>query len=87
MRRELREEVGLEARSIRYVATLENIFVHEGTPGHELVLLYEVELDGELPEAPFRVLDSDDDVVWMPLDAFAEDGPPLYPDGLLELLR
>ena len=87
IRRELVEELGIEAASARYLRMLENVFVYEGKPGHELVLVYEVELAGEVPPTPFTVLDSDDPVVWMPLAALAEDGaPPLYPDGLLELL-
>ncbi|MEX0675219.1 MAG: NUDIX domain-containing protein [Gaiellaceae bacterium] len=87
IRRELLEEIGVEASSARYIGTLENVFVYEGEPGHELVRLYEVVLAGDVPATPFTVLDSDSPVVWMPLSAFGGDGAaPLYPDGLLELL-
>lgn len=87
VRRELVEETGVEAASVRYLATLENVFEYEGKPWHEVVRIYEVELAAELPPTPFTVLDSDGEVVWMPLSAFEGDGAvPLYPDGLLELL-
>jgi 8-oxo-dGTP pyrophosphatase MutT (NUDIX family) len=87
IRRELVEEIGVETASARYLGMLENVFVYEGEPGHELVLLYEVELAGDVPGTPFTVLDSDVKLVWMPLADFAGEGaPPLYPDGLLELL-
>jgi 8-oxo-dGTP pyrophosphatase MutT (NUDIX family) len=87
VRRELVEELGVETSDARYLGTLENVFVYEGEPGHELVLVYEVELAGEVPSTPFTVLDSDVRVVWMLLASFEGDGaPPLYPDGLLELL-
>jgi ADP-ribose pyrophosphatase YjhB (NUDIX family) len=87
IRRELSEELAVEVASTRYLATLENVFAYEGKPWHELVRVYEVELAGLLPATPFTVLDSDGEVVWMPLSAFEGEGaPPLYPDGLLQLL-
>ena len=85
--RELREEIGATVTSTRLVGILENLFVFEGTPGHEIVLLYDVTLAEELPEARIEVGDEPPvDAVWMPLGAFADGGPPLYPDGLYELL-
>jgi 8-oxo-dGTP pyrophosphatase MutT (NUDIX family) len=82
IRRELSEELGVEVASTRYLATLENVFAYEGELWHELVRVYEVELAGALPDTPFTVLDSDGEVVWMPL----ADCERLYPDGLRELL-
>jgi 8-oxo-dGTP pyrophosphatase MutT (NUDIX family) len=35
--RELEEELGTRPRDLRYLATLENIFVFDGEPGHEIV--------------------------------------------------
>jgi ADP-ribose pyrophosphatase YjhB (NUDIX family) len=88
VRRELVEETGVSARGVRHLATVENIFVHDGKPGHEVVFLFDVALAAELPPVPFTVLDSDDQVLWMPLSAFeGDDALPLYPHGLLELLR
>ncbi len=47
--REMREEIGADLVNLRYVAALENIFVLEGHPGHEIVLVYE----GDLPSCKF----------------------------------
>ncbi len=91
--REIREELEAEIKpeSLRYIATLENIFVYNGLPGHEIVLVYDGEFadaalyeQGELAAqeddgTPFRAL-------WKPVEEFGP-GAPLYPDGLLELLR
>ena len=89
--RELMEEFGAEVADLRYLATLENIFVHNGQQGHEIVLLYEGNL---VDRAHFEVaaIDGRDDgdvalrAVWKRLDAFGPSAP-LYPDGLLELLK
>ncbi len=90
VRREFREEIAADLTEVRYVGTLENIFTYEGRRGHEVVLVY----DGRLSDAslykktnlqgnecgqPFKV-------VWKRLDDFGQGKPPVYPDGLLELL-
>ena len=89
--REIREEIAAELVDVRYVETLENIFEYLGRPGHELVRVYEGRLADETlyrretivgreeNGAPFRC-------VWKPIADF-ERGDPLYPDGLLELVR
>jgi len=88
--RELMEELGAEVADLRYMATLENIFVHNGQQGHEIVLLYEGNLvDCALYEV--EAIDGHDDgdvplkAVWKRLDFFGPSAP-LYPDGLPELL-
>ncbi|MCX6038658.1 MAG: NUDIX domain-containing protein [Chloroflexi bacterium] len=90
VRREFREEIAADLTEIRYVGMLENIFTYEGQRGHQVVLVY----DGRLSDAclyeketlqgnelsqPFKA-------VWRQLDEFGPGKPPVYPDGLLELL-
>lgn len=91
--RELREEIGAEVTALRYLGTLENIFTYNGQHGHEIVLVY----DGAFADPALYKVDAlegredDGDLLfiarWMPLDAFrGDDAPPLYPDGLLDLI-
>lgn len=90
LRREFREELGVDLTDVRYVATLENIFTCNGQRGHEIVLLYEVTLaDPMLYERQtFEVHEEEETLLarWMPLCKFQAGRIPLYPDGLLELL-
>ncbi len=90
LRREIREELGVELVGVRYMATLENIFVHEEQRGHEIVMLYEATLaDPSLYERETISVDENGKILtarWMPLQKFHAGGPPLYPDGLPELL-
>lgn len=46
--REFREEIGTELEGVRYLETIENIYVFEGHPGHELVRVYEARLAARL---------------------------------------
>jgi 8-oxo-dGTP pyrophosphatase MutT (NUDIX family) len=88
--REFMEEIGAEVTDLRYLATLENIFIHNSQQGHEIVQIYEGRLvDRALYEVD--TVDGHDDgdiplkAVWRRLDSFGPSAP-LYPDGLLELL-
>ena len=91
LRRELREELGVELVGVRYLRTLENLFVHNGEPGHEIVQLYEATLaDPSLYQREHFAVHEDGGLVltarWMALNEFLGDGPPLVPAGLLPLL-
>jgi len=39
--RELMEEIGAEVKELVYLGALENIFTFDGTPGHEIVQVYD----------------------------------------------
>ena len=93
IRREILEEIGAEVCELKYLATLENIFVFNGTPGHEIVRVYNGSLrDTRLYEQTVIVgqeVDIDDTfrAVWKHIDEFGEGKSILYPTGLLEILR
>jgi 8-oxo-dGTP pyrophosphatase MutT (NUDIX family) len=91
--RELMEEIGVELKqnTLKYLGTVENIFTFNGTPGHEIVLVY----DGWLDDSGLY----DQDViigkeangeeiraVWKNLDEFGAGKSILYPEGLVEML-
>jgi 8-oxo-dGTP pyrophosphatase MutT (NUDIX family) len=90
VRREFREEINSDLTNVRYLGMLENIFTYEERRGHEIVLVY----DGQLSESSLygkETLQGNESgepfkVVWKRLDEFGPGKPPVYPDGLLELL-
>ena len=89
--REFREELGHEAAATERLAVLENRFEFEGTAGHEYDLVYRVEPADEVYEREELVgVETDGEeyrVTWKPLSAFRGEGtPPLYPEGLLDVL-
>ncbi len=88
--REFREEINAELTAVRYIATIENVFTYDGQVGHEIVLLYEAEIaDRSLYDQECLVAQDEGQpihVLWKHLDELTDAGPPLYPDGLYELL-
>ena len=90
--RELMEEIGTKVKDLVYLGTLENIFIFNGTPGHEIVQVYDgVLVESGLYKQPMISGRETDinlplKVVWKNLDEFGPGKSILYPDGLLELL-
>lgn len=89
--REVREELSEEIAAVKLLGTFENIFIHEGAPGHEIVFAYDAvftnrslyaarELQGNEDGQPFRV-------IWRPVSDFASGRDILYPTGLLAVLN
>lgn len=90
IRREMHEEFGLTFVEPRLLGVLENIFVHEGEPGHEVVFLFQgrfaegwayeaAVIHGQEGEEAFEA-------EWIrPADILTR-GWKLYPDGFPELL-
>jgi|SRR6185503_14108267 8-oxo-dGTP pyrophosphatase MutT (NUDIX family) len=93
IRRELLEEIGAEVSELKYLGTLENVYVFNGTPGHEIIQVYDGVLrDARLYEQAVIVgqeLDIDDSfrAMWKHLDEFGDGKSILYPTGLLNILR
>jgi ADP-ribose pyrophosphatase YjhB (NUDIX family) len=88
--RELMEEIKAEVTGLRYLGVLENIFTYEAEKGHEIVIVYDGQfvdrslygkdiIDGDEFGMPFKA-------VWVDLNTAGPGKPPLYPDGLAELL-
>lgn len=90
--RELMEEIKAEVRDLQYLGTLENIFVWNGTSGHEIVQVYDGALkdSGLYGQAEVEGREANHErirAMWMRLDEFGAGKLILYPDGLLELLN
>ena len=91
--RELLEEIGAEVCELKYLGTLENVYVFNGTAGHEIIQVYDGVLrDARLYEQTAITgqemdIESSFQAVWKHLDEFGEEKLILYPTGLLELLR
>lgn len=88
--REVREELGAAVCGVRYLFTLENLFVYNGEHGHEIVLVHDgVFVDETLYER--HVLYGTDscegfEAFWKSRRELQADMRPVYPSGLLERL-
>jgi hypothetical protein len=98
--REMTEELNLLVENLMYLGTLENIFTFNGIKGHEIALIYDGEFLQKTVYSKKRLMrydkkESNCYAQWISLNEFdiesernSDNEPiPLYPTGLLELLR
>jgi ADP-ribose pyrophosphatase YjhB (NUDIX family) len=89
VRRELREELGVELTSVELLGVLENIFTAFGRRNHEIVFVYAAEAaDPAVYTADYaaHVLDEGSAVSWQRLSTFRSGEAILYPAGLIDLI-
>jgi 8-oxo-dGTP pyrophosphatase MutT (NUDIX family) len=90
--REMREELQVEITNLAYLGTLENVFIHDGDSGHEIVIIYQADFADSTLYDKAELVGYEDDgtpfkALWKSLADFRPGVVPLYPDGLPALLR
>ena len=90
IRRELREEIGVEITEPGYLGVIENFYTLYDVPQHELVIVYEADLtDSSLYEVSSMQGEEGGRafaVEWVSLSEFTEGRASLFPDGLLDMI-
>jgi len=88
--REIQEETGQEITDIQPLGVLENLFEHEGVPGHEIVFAFTARFTRpEIYEADalaFTEADRTEEAKWIPLAKARAGRIRLFPEGLAGLL-
>ena len=92
LRREIGEELATEIENPRLLGVLENIFTFDGWQGHEIVFVYDAQLSARFLYGvdKFTGYESNGEsynAIWLDLDTIGPQTPPLYPEGLLEILN
>jgi len=92
VRREFMEEINVEVKDIRYLGTLENIYIFNGKLYHEIVMIHDGALvnSGLYEQAVIVGEEANGDVIramWKNLDEFGEGKSILYPNDLKALLQ
>jgi len=92
VRREWMEELSADLDDLRLLGVLENLFTYEGREGHEVVFVFTARLRDATRRSvgPVEVVESDGQrhvATWEPLTELEKNDVPLYPAGILDLLR
>lgn len=88
LRREFKEEIGLDIEIEEYCGISENIFTFQGKRGHELVLLYNIKIKEEDYKDIYPMIDDDGEAeaIWMDIDDFKNRKKILYPEEIFKYL-
>lgn len=90
VKREIMEEIQAEVIDIKFLTSFENIYVLNGDPGYEIVLVYNgVLVDKSLYDK--NLIGKEDDhsefnAYWKSLAEIKQENRPLYPDGLYDYI-
>ncbi|MEK7170409.1 MAG: NUDIX domain-containing protein [Patescibacteria group bacterium] len=81
IRRELREEVGSEIRNLKLLQVLENIFTYHGKSAHEIIFMYEGELENPPTKDRFTFTDGGKTIEagWFSKADVEKEGIPIFP--------
>lgn len=88
VRREIIEELGLEIADPTLLGVLENRFTYDGKPCHEVVFVFDAQLEKgvyAMPEVPILDPAWEGPAIW--LDLSEPHVAPLYPQGLEDFLN
>lgn len=91
LKREFQEEVKGELTNIQYLGCLENIFIYNGKPGHEIIQLYRCDFSDrqfyELDSIPFFEGNREGIAIWVELDKLISGELVLVPQKLLDFIQ
>ena len=89
--RETLEEIGAVAINLRLLGISENIFSFDGKPGHEIVFVYEGDLEDQSLYDMEEIQGIEDNgwkfmCRWVDIKWLREGHVPFYPDGIIDML-
>jgi ADP-ribose pyrophosphatase YjhB (NUDIX family) len=92
LRREMREELNTEIKEPVLVGVLENRFTFAGKTAHEIVFVYEAEFPdrSRYGVESFEITECDGTkflATWIDFTGADPQAPPIYPEGLIAMLR
>ncbi|MER0237132.1 NUDIX domain-containing protein [Fulvimarina sp. MAC8] len=89
--REFQEELGWKPLDLQFITVCENLFEHNGSPGHEIVFVFKGRRPNDAPPPDHRTrIDFEDhgtptSIRWVRAGDLA--GTPLFPDQIAPLLK
>lgn len=87
LRREFKEEINSELSDIKFLGLLENIFTFEGKSGHEIVMIYNANLEKQslYDEKEIKILDNEGHyMIWENIGVLKESH--FYPEGIKKIV-
>ena len=90
IRREWREELGVDLRDVVSLGVVENIYEHGGRTQHEVIVVFAAAFADpalyEVESFPVREAVCDGPAEWVGIDRLERNEIPIYPPELLQLL-
>ncbi len=90
LKREFLEEIGEDIHCLKQICVLENLYIHEGAHGHEIVFVIEAAFNNSTAYSMerFEFVDGGarNELSWIKVGALVDGGQTLFPGELLQNL-
>lgn len=88
LKREFKEELGIDIEVGEYCGIAENIFTFQGKDGHEIIFFYNIKIREEEYKEKFPIIDDDGEgeAIWVDIDEFKNNKKILYPEEIFKYL-
>ena len=88
LKREYKEELGIDIEVEDFCGIAENIFTYEGKNAHEIILIYNIKIKESDFKERYHVVDdnSESDAYWVDIDEFKKHNKILYPEQIFKFL-
>ena len=90
LRREFQEEIQAELTNIKYLGCLENLFIFNGKPGHEILQVYQCDFADpkfyQLESLVFSEGERQKTALWVEINRFKSGELKLVPEQFLDYL-
>lgn len=89
LKREFFEELDVNVQIGEYLGIAENIFVFNGKPAHEIVLMYKANIKDSDYQESYIIKDSEPEsrVLWVDIADFVSGEKILYPEEAIQYLK
>ena len=89
LKREYMEELGIPISVKNLIKVVENIFEYEGKNAHEIVFLYEINIDDKYYKDEYKAVEDGKDFVakWVDISEFVKGNKIIYPTNIITFLE
>lgn len=87
IKREFKEEIATDVIIDKYLGLAEELFVHKGKRGHEMIQLYKVNLNTDNIQDEYPILDSDVIAKWIDVDDVISGKKIVFPELIVDYVK
>lgn len=88
LKREYKEELGIDISVGNFLGLAENIFTYEGKKAHELILFYDIQIEDKDIKDNYHIIDDncEVDAYWIDIEEFKTKNKILYPKKIFDYI-
>jgi len=89
LKREYQEELKVDIKIKKLIDVVENIFEYNGKKAHEIVFMYDIEMDDSYYKEKYEIIDTAGtfEAKWIDINEFISGNKTLYPKVLISYLK